>query len=116
MTFHVPDELAERLRPLGRWLPTVLELSLAGFDTIAAATAAAVIQFLSSSPSLEEVLTYHVSDSAQTRLRRLLTLNEAGMLGEEEQPELDELQLIEHIVAMLKLDIVQQLTECEHGH
>jgi hypothetical protein len=38
------------------------------------------------------VLNYHVSDAAQTRLRRLLALNEAGILAEAEQLELDELE------------------------
>jgi hypothetical protein len=47
MTMHVSEELAERLRPLGSWLPTVLELSLVGFQTVAAATATEVILFLS---------------------------------------------------------------------
>jgi hypothetical protein len=27
MTMQVSEELAERLRPIGSWLPTVLELS-----------------------------------------------------------------------------------------
>ncbi len=39
MTLEMPDELAERIRPLGAWLPALLELSLVGFRTLAAATA-----------------------------------------------------------------------------
>jgi len=101
-TMEVPDDLAERIRPLSLWLPTVLELSLSGFQTLAAATAAEVIRFLMTQPSSQDILAYHVSEQAQTRLRRLLSLNESGLLGEQEQQELDELQRIEHITLMLK--------------
>ena len=108
MTMQVSEELAERLRPLGAWLPTVLELSLVGFQTVAAATATEVIQFLSQDPTPQEVLDYHVSDRAQARLQRLLALNTAGMLGEAEQLELDELQRIEHILIMCKAQVAGQ--------
>jgi hypothetical protein len=102
MTLEVPEELADRIRPLVVWLPTVLELSLEGFQTLAAATASEVVRFLSTEPTPQEILDYHVSEQAQARLQRLLALNEAGLLGEVEQQELDELQRIEHIVILLK--------------
>lgn len=102
MTLEVSDELAERIRPIESWLPTVLELSLVGFHTVATATATEVIQFLASDPAPHEVLAYHASERSQARLQRLLALNEAGLLGEDEQRELDEMQRIEHIIIMLK--------------
>jgi len=88
MTMSVSDELAERIKSMGPWLPTVLELSFIGFQTVATATATEVIRFLSKEPSPQDVLNYHVSERAQERLRRLLALNEAGMLSEAEQLEL----------------------------
>jgi hypothetical protein len=109
MTVQVSEELAARLRPIEPWLPTVLELSLIGFTTVAAATATEVLQFLSGNPTPQDVLDYHVSDHAQARLQRLLALNAAGSLGETEQHELDELQRIEHIVVLLKAQIAGQL-------
>jgi len=108
MTMHVSEELAERLRPIGPWLPAVLELSLVGYRTLAAATATEVIQFLAQDPTPQAVVNYHVSERAQERLQRLLTLNEAGMLGEEEQCELDELERIEHVIVMLKAQAAEQ--------
>ncbi len=109
MTLEVPDELAERIRPLGAWLPAVLELSLVGFRTLAAATAAEVIEFLAKDPSPADLLEYHASERSQERLRRLLVLSEAGRLGDDEQGELDELQKIEHIVVMLKARAAERL-------
>lgn len=108
LTLQISDKLARRLQPIGPWLPTVIELSLLGFKTLAITTATEVIQFLSQSPSPQEVLDYHVSRQSQKRLQRLLALNEAGMLSESEQQELDELQQIEHIIIMLKAQVAAQ--------
>jgi len=102
MQMQIPDDLAERIQPLEPWLPTVLELSLIGFQTRAAAVATEVIRFLSQGPSAKELLNFHVSEQAQERLRRLLALNEVGILSEYEQAELDELDQIEHVIVMLK--------------
>jgi len=110
MTLPIPDELAERIRGMEEWMPTVLELGLSGFRTVAAATASEVIEFLSTNPSHQAVRDYHVSERAQDRLQRLLVLNEAGMLCEHEHSELDELQRIEHIVILLKARVVEQHT------
>jgi hypothetical protein len=110
MTLTISNELAERLQPLGAWLPTVLELTLVGCKTVAAATATEVLAFLAQGPTPEEVLAYHASERAQQRLRRLLALNTAGLLGEDEQQELDELQQIEHILIMLKAQLAHPQT------
>ena len=110
MTLNISDSLAERLQPHGAWLPTVLELTLVGCKTVAAATATEVLEFLAQNPTPEEVLAYHASERAQSRLQRLLALNTAGLLGEEEQQELDELQQIEHIIIMLKAQLVSPPT------
>jgi hypothetical protein len=111
VTMQVSEELAERLRPIGSWLPAVLELTLIGCKTVASATAAEVIEFLSRNPIPQEVLNYHVSERSQLRLQRLLTLNAAGMLGESEQQELDELQRIEHILILLKAQSAEQMQQ-----
>jgi hypothetical protein len=105
MTMQVPNELAERIEPVGAWLPTIIELSLIGFKTTAIATASEITAFLLQNPTPQEVFDYHVSEEAQARLRRLLALNEAGILSETERQELDELQQLEHVIIMLKARI-----------
>src|SRR5690606_23280148 len=109
MTFTVPDELAERLEPIGPWLPTVIELGLLGFRTRAAAAVSEVVGFLATNPSPSEVLKFHLSDEAQMRLRRLLALNSEGVLSLEEQEELDELARLEHVLVMLKAQVALQV-------
>jgi hypothetical protein len=116
MTMQVPNDLAKRLKPIRYWLPFILELSLVGCKTLATETASEIIRFLSTNPSPQEVLDHQVSDRAQARLRRLLALNEAGLLGEMEQLELDELQQIEHIMIMLKTQTAEQIQQKEQCH
>ncbi len=107
MTLQLSDELAERCRAVGPWLSTVIELSLCGFKTPASATVSEVIEFLGGNPPPDEITTFHVSESAQGRLRRLLALNEAGLLSLSEKAELDELQRLEHMIIMLKVRAAQ---------
>lgn len=98
----LPDELAARVAPFGRWVPTVLEISLLALKTPAALTAGELVEFLATNPSPREVHTYHASERAQARMSRLLVLNQAGALGEAEGRELDERIKLEHLVITLK--------------
>lgn len=110
MTMRVPDNLAPKLRRMNRWLPAVLELSLAGFKTPAAQTVAELIGFLSKGPSLKQVAEYKVSARSQQRVRRLLALNQSGLLSTQEQAELDEIETLEHLVTLLKIQAREQMT------
>ncbi len=85
-----------------------MEIGLARLKTPTSITASEVVDFLLGNPTPEEVMVYHVSERAQSRLQRLLALNEAGLLGEDEQEELDELETLEHMLVMLKARIPQQ--------
>ena len=108
LTVQLSDELAMRCKAVGPWLSAIIELSLAGFKTPAAAAASEVIDFLLTNPAPDELAAFHVSDEAQLHLQRLLALNEAGFLSLPEQAELDELQRLEHMIIMLKLDAAKQ--------
>ena len=110
MTVQLSDELADRCKAVGSWLSAIIELSLAGFKTPAAATASEVIGFLFTNPAPAAIAAFHVSEEAQLQLQRLLALNEAGFLSLSEQAELDELQRLEHMVIMLKMQ-AGQLTD-----
>jgi hypothetical protein len=113
LTVSVSDRLARRLEPARNWLPSIIELGLLGFRTPAAATATEICEFLEGDPSPRQVLDYHVSDRAQSRLRRLLALNEAGLPGEPGQRELDELQRVEHVMVMLKAQLAEAVRQAD---
>jgi hypothetical protein len=111
ITVQVPEQVALRMQAWGRWLPAVIELSALGCRTAAAIEVAEVVRFLSRNPTPQEVASYHASDAAQERLRRLLALNEAGLLSDEENLELDELERLEHEVIMLKAQALELLPQ-----
>ena len=109
VTLQLPDELAARVLPMQRWLPTLLRLSLTGFRTPASRAAAEVITFLTQGPPPPaQVLAFHVSDETQARLQRLLTLNQAGLLGIDEESELAELETLEAMIVELKASLLAQ--------
>ena len=109
MTMDVSEDLAKRLQPIRLWLPTVLELSMIGFKTPATQTASEITAFLLSNPTAQEVLDYHASERTQKKLQQLLTLHQAGLLGQDEQIELDELEKIEHILIVLKTQLAVEI-------
>ena len=113
LTMELPDRLAARVRSMDRWLPTILEASLLGLRTEATAVASELIHFLSTGPSAEDVLDFHISDEAQERTQRLLALNESGLLSVKENAELDELIEIERIVIALKIQITGELQRAQ---
>jgi hypothetical protein len=102
LTITVPDGLANQLKAAGVWLPTIIELALAGFRSAAAEPASDLIGFLEKNPSPQDVLSYRASEKSHERLNRLMTLREADLLSPEELTELQELEKLEHIVVMLK--------------
>ena len=106
VTLQLPDELAAQVLPMQRWLPTLLSLTLAGFRTPASRTVAEVIDFLALGPTPDQVLAFHLSDDAQARLQRLLALNQAGLLGAEEESELSELEKLEALFVALKASLL----------
>ena len=61
-----------------------------------------VLAFLLTSPSPQQIITFHASDVAQERLRTLLEANRNGTLTEAETAELDEAEQIDHFVTLLK--------------
>ena len=109
MKLTVPATLAKRIQPLATWLPTILELSLVGFQTQATKVASDIIAFLSTNPTLEAILAYQLPEPHIEHTQRLLALNKAGMLSKDEQLELDELEKIEHIIIMLKTNTLHKI-------
>ncbi|MEZ5429217.1 MAG: hypothetical protein R2747_23420 [Pyrinomonadaceae bacterium] len=111
VTVQLPESLANRIKPLGVWMPALMEIALAGFRTRAAQVAADLIGFLEKNPLPKDVLLYRASKKSNDRLNRLMALSEAGVLSAEEKCELRELEKLEHIVVMLKAQAGRILKE-----
>lgn len=70
-------------------------------------------EFLTSSPSLEQLAEYHLSDAADAWISHLLDLNRNGKLGSAEQKELDDYMVIEHLMRRVKSRALEKLTSNE---
>ncbi len=105
ITVTVPDELANRLRPVEQQLPEILELGIrewharhgAGFTGLAD-----VLEKLAALPTPEDVLALRPSPVLQARLDDLLEKNQDGGLSPDEQREWAQYQYVEHLVRLAK--------------
>lgn len=68
-----------------------------------------VLEFLLSSPTPQQIIAFHASDTAQARLRYLLDNNRNGTLTDDERAELEEASQINHFVTLLKAKAHQAL-------
>ena len=61
-----------------------------------------VTDFLGSAPTLEAIANYRLPDDLQTHAHELLDKNRAGSLSEDEQQEMEEFRLIDHLLTLVK--------------
>lgn len=77
--------------------------------TLSATIQDEVLGFLLSSPTPQQIIAFHASDTAQARLRYLLDANRNGTLTDDERAELEEASQINHFVTLLKAKAHQTL-------
>jgi hypothetical protein len=68
-----------------------------------------VDDFLTSSPSLQQILDYRPSEEAQARVRELLQMNRDGSLSEDDTAELDDYLALENFMRHLKIKALSKL-------
>jgi len=62
-----------------------------------------VFEFLTSTPTPEQIIAFTLSETAEERIRYLLDVNRNGVLTAEERLELDEIGKVGHLMRMLKI-------------
>jgi hypothetical protein len=67
------------------------------------------VDFVTSSPTLEDVTSFRLSDMTEHHIRELLDKNRNQMLTADEQIELDEYIRVEHIIRMAKIRAYEKL-------
>ena len=105
ITLTVPEELAQRLRPLEKELPQILELGIRawsargepGFSGLTD-----VLETLASLPTPEEILSLRPSAALQEQIDEMLEKNQNGGLSAEEQRGWERYQYVEHLVRLAK--------------
>ncbi len=105
MTITIPEELADRLKPLESQIPRILELGLRKLNASSQPSfegADEVLELLASLPSPEEIIALRPSEDLQTRISLLLEKNRDQGLTAEEEKEWESYQYLEHLVRMAK--------------
>jgi hypothetical protein len=112
ITLEVPDELAAQLKLDAAVVPQLLrEVVAAKWDKLREASKPLapgqpiyqdIMDFLSSSPTLQQVKDFKISRAAQERLEDLLYKNREEELTADEKAELDTYRHLNHLVVRLK--------------
>lgn len=112
ITLEIPDDMAARLTPLREQLPqllsSALELWPSGLPLAITQPSSThsvfdeLINLLASRPTLEQIVAFKISPSAQDRLAALLDKNREEGLSEAESTELDWYEYLHHIILRLK--------------
>jgi hypothetical protein len=110
LTLSIPDELANRLRPVEDRLPEILELGLR--EWLAGPTGYAgvseLIETLARLPSPDEVLALRPSPALQERIEELLTRTREGGLSDKERGEWERYEYLERLVRLAKARAAQR--------
>lgn len=61
-----------------------------------------IADFITSQPTLEDIVTYRISQSQQERIDALLERNREGMLSLVERQEMEAYQVISHVMSLAK--------------
>lgn len=69
------------------------------------------VDFVTSSPTLEQIAAFRLSDATEARISALLEANRSARLTAEEESELDEYPRLEHIMRKLKIRAYEKLDQ-----
>jgi hypothetical protein len=109
LTIEIPDELAEKAESERERLIELIQRTLRQPTTGKPGVIQEVFQFLARRPSSEEILAFRPSAQAVERLSDLLDKNREGLLTTDEESELDTMQSLNHLFALLKVQARHQL-------
>lgn len=109
VTIEIPDALAGQLELEKNQLSEVIQRGLRSPSAGGLSMVEEVFVFLGRRPSPEQIIAFQPSEKSVERLRELLDKNGAGWLPAEEEAELDTLQSLNHLFALIKLQARQQL-------
>lgn len=115
ITIQIPDELAQRLEPLQNRLPellwqllevtkkpTTIEPEVKTNTADIPAVYREILDFFINTPTPQDIVSFKVSQTAQTRLQNLLAKNREATLTPMEIAELDVYEQLEHLMILLK--------------
>jgi hypothetical protein len=109
VTIDIPDHLAEKFGATGEDLARLLERRLRQPWSDNLPVVEEVTAFLARGPQPEEIVAFRPSEKSIERARELLQRNRNGTLTSEEVGELDTMETLNHLFALIKANAWQRL-------
>jgi hypothetical protein len=112
VTFDLPDEVANQLRPFADKLPQILKLGLREFQAIdqeGFSGMAEVLEFLAGLPTAEEIIDLRPSESLQSQIGDLSEKKRTVGLTPGEERLWQAYEYLEYIVRMAKAKALLKL-------
>ena len=100
VTIEIPDEQARQLGMNREGLEKLMTQLLSRIPNLTFVDE--IIEFLGRGPQPEEIVAFHVSEKSQARVRALLDKHRAGNLTPEEEAEMDTIESLNHLFALIK--------------
>ena len=99
-TIDIPDDQASRLgmdtEAMQKLVSRIIE------QTPKLAVVVEVVEFLGRGPQPSEIIAFQASEDTQGRVRDLLDKNRSGMLSVDEERELNAVESLNHLFALIK--------------
>ncbi len=102
ITVEIPNDLAQRLRPVQNRLPEIIEIGLREVTSSKSYFQNEIIDFLANGPSPEEIVSFRPSEKSIERAQELLEKNQAGRLSPAEKNELDHYEQMNYLMTLVK--------------
>jgi hypothetical protein len=103
LTIEIPDELAKELEPERERMVEIIRRGLKHSSPGALSAVEEVFEFLGRRPTPQEIISFKPSEKAVKRLRQLLDKNREGSISADEEAELDTLESLDDLFALVKL-------------
>ena len=107
LMIEIPDEQASRLGLDREEMQKLVSQFLTQIPPLAVADE--LIAFLGSGPQAREIVAFQVSENSQSRVRNLLDKSRAGTLNGDEEIELNAVESLNHLFALIKARAWQHL-------
>jgi hypothetical protein len=104
VTIDLPDQVARRLEAQKAKLEDIIERGLQQHGDGTSPHWREIIEFLASGPRPEEIVAFRPSGAHVDRSHELLDKNRESQLSEAEEAELDQMEHINHLMTLLKVE------------
>jgi len=100
LTIEVPDDQARQMGMDREGMQQLISRIIRQVPELAVVDE--IIEFLGRGPQPEQIVAFKVSENSQSRVRDLLDKSRAGSLSAEEEKELNAVESLNHLFALIK--------------